>query len=242
MHTPSKGKGRPLLSLILPVYNQYYNLGEKFPIIYNTLKSDFGRGGFEIVFIDDGSTDRSMELERRFARKEGVVLLPQKKNGGRGSALKVAIPECRGRVIGFIDTDLAVPMRYVKPAVEKVLEGHDVVVGSKYAKGAKYKRTISRLIISHGSNLLVQVVLGSKVSDHQCGFKFWSSDYIKKHLHELKDNGWFFDTEMIVMAQRHGVMPYELPVEWRESKRSTFKTKHITSFLSSVFKMRFGML
>jgi glycosyltransferase AglD len=242
MHKPSKGRGRPLLSLILPVYNQYDNLGENFPKIYSSLKKEFGLGNFEIVFIDDGSTDRSMQLERRFSKMSGVVLLPQKRNGGRGSALKVAIPECRGSVIGFMDTDLAVPMKFVRPAVDKVLEGHQVVVGSKYAKGAKYKRTISRLIISHGSNLLVQVILGSKVSDHQCGFKFWSAGYIKKHLHELKDNGWFFDTEMIVMAQRHGVMPYELPVEWKESRRSTFKTKHITSFLSSVLKMRFGML
>ncbi len=242
MQTTSRGGSRPLLSLILPVYNQYQNLGENFPKIYGALKKDFKPGSFEIVFIDDGSTDRSMELERKFAKMDGVVLLPQKRNGGRGSALKVAIPRCRGRVIGFIDTDLAVPMRYVKPAVEKVLEGHQVVVGSKYAKGAKYNRTISRLVISHGSNLLVQVVLGSKVSDHQCGFKFWSADYIMEYLHELKDNGWFFDTEMIVMAQRHGVMPYELPVEWKESKRSTFRAKHITSFLASVFKMRFGML
>ncbi|MDE1865183.1 MAG: glycosyltransferase [Candidatus Micrarchaeota archaeon] len=242
MHAKSIRQGKPLLSLILPIYNQYDNLRENFPAIYDALRRDFGIGNFEIVFVDDGSRDRSMELERRFSKRAGVVLFSKMENGGRGSALKLAIPKCRGKVIGFIDTDLAVPMRFVKPAVNKVLEGHQVVIGSKYMKGVKYDRVPSRLIISHGSNLLAQVMLGSRVSDHQCGFKFWNSDYIRKYLHELKDNGWFFDTEMIVRAQRHGVMPYELPVEWRESKRSTFRIGHITSYFSSVVKMRFGLL
>jgi glycosyltransferase involved in cell wall biosynthesis len=242
MVTSSTGGKKPTLSLILTVYNQYDNLKENLDDIYDALKRDFGLGNFEIVMQDDGSTDNSMELELKFAKKTGVVLLKPKKNGGRGSALKVAIPHCKGKVIGFVDTDLAVPMRYVKPAVDKVLEGHQVVIGSKYAKGAQNIRKISRLIISHGSNTLVQVVLGSKVTDHQCGFKFWSAEYIKKYLHELRDDGWFFDTEMIVRAQRHGIMPYELPVEWTESKRSTFKTTHITRFFSSVVKMRLGLL
>ncbi len=226
------------LSLILPIYNQYDNLKENFSEIYGSLKREFGLGNFEIVIIDDGSTDRSYELEKVLAKKRGVVLLPRKKNGGKGSALKVAIPRCRGRVMGFIDPDLAVPMRYVKPAVDKVLEGHDVVVGSKYVAGAKHSRKLHRLIISRGSNLIVKLVLGSKVTDLTCGLKFWSSSYIKKHLHELKDDRWFFDGELVIMAERHGVVPYEIPVEWKESERSTFKARYILGFLWAVFEMR----
>lgn len=232
----------PTLSLILPIYNQYDNLGENFDKIYASLKRDFGPGNFEIVFIDDGSKDKSWELEKQYAKKSGVVLLPPKKNGGRGSALKVAIPKCRGRVIGFIDTDLAVPMKYVKPAVEKVLEGNQMVIGSKYIKGAHYTRKPERLLISRVGNGLVSFVLGTGVTDHVSGFKFIEAGYIKKNVKQLKDNDLFFDVEMIVRARRNGATIYEIPVEWSEKETSTLSTSRIIKFMKGIVKMRLGLM
>lgn len=226
------------LSLILPIYNQYENLRENFQDIYSYMVKNFGNGNFEIVIIDDGSTDRSFELEKSLAKRKGVMLLQRKENGGKGSALRAAIPRCRGRVIGFIDPDLAVPMRYVRPAAERVLGGCDIVIGSRYVKGARYRRRTSRLIISRTCNFLVRAILGSDVTDHVCGFKFMRSGYIKGHLRELRDQRWFFDTEMVVMAQRHGAAIYETPVEWRESTRSTFRTTYSLGFLWAIILMR----
>lgn len=229
------------LSLILPIYNQSDNIKENFPKIYDYLKNNYKSGGFEIIMVDDGSNDDSPALLESLKRFKEVVVISRKANLGRGGAVKIGIPAARGKVIGYIDTDLAVPMHYVKGAVDKVLEGHEVVIGSKYAHGAHYTRTTTRLVISSVSNALIRLFLGSKATDHQCGFKFFDARYIKKAVHDIKDNRWFFDTETLVRAQRNGITPYEVAVIWTEKTRSTFKIKQVTYFFWAIFRMWAGM-
>ncbi len=230
------------LSLILPIYNQYTNLSSNFEVIYRTLKKDYGPGGFEIILVNDGSTDGSARIIDRLSRRRGVVVISRFPNRGRGNAVKTAVPVARGKVIGYIDTDLAVPIHYVKEAVGKVLEGHDVVIGSKYASGASYSRTAKRLLISRTSNFLVRAILGSRVTDHQCGFKFCSSRYLKGAVRRIRDDKWFFDTELLVRAQRDGIVPYEIPVKWTENRKSTFRVRDAFCYFSDILVMRFGLM
>ena len=220
-------------SLILPIYNEAGNLKRNFNYIYKTLK-DLGR--FEIIIAEDGSTDGSKELARQFAReRRNVRLLSFKERSGRGAALKRAISIAKGDVIGYIDIDLAVPLRYVKTALEMMNNGCDIVVGSRY-EGTKIRRSVTRLLASKAYNLIVNIVAGSRLDDHQCGFKFWKSSFIKKEVQEAKDNHWFFDTEVLLDAQRRGLRVCTLPVSWQEHKESKVKADDPIYFVGAVIR------
>ncbi len=223
------------LSLILPVYNGCEELKKNFMPVYNRVVR---RGDAEIIIAEDGSVDCTREVARGFARLKNVRLISRKKRAGKGGAIRSAIAVARGDTIGYMDIDLSVPLRYVEMAVKKVEEGNKIVLGSRYISGASTKRSRSRLAESMLFNLMMRIFLGSRISDHQCGFKFWNGRYIKKAMKSVRDNRWFFDAEILVRAQRHGITPYELPVEWSEGSSTKVGRTDFLYFFSSILKLR----
>lgn len=223
------------LSLILPVYNGCEELKRNFMPIYKGVVA--GRDA-EIIIAEDGSTDCTKKVAMDFARMKNVKLLSKKRRTGKGGAIRSAIAVAKGRTIGYMDIDLAVPLKYVYMAVEKVEDGNKIVVGSRYAKGAKTTRSFHRFFESASYNYLMRIFLGSNLKDHQCGFKFWDGEYIRKAIKEVDDNYWFFDSEILVRAERKGITPYELPVEWHEGRNTKVKTYDILYFLRSILKLR----
>lgn len=224
------------LSLVLPVYNECGNLKRNFMKIYDAVQEI---GDSEIIIAEDGSTDCTKRYAKRFSRLRGVRVLLSKERLGRGGALKRAIRIAKGRTIGYIDIDLAVPVRYVVEALDEVERGSKIVVGSRYMRGSMTKRSAKRFVASVGYNALMRALLNSRVHDHQCGFKFWNAHFIKELLPEIKDNHWFFDSEVIVRAGRKGVKTVELPVEWREQKSSKVRGNDLAYFMSSIIRLRF---
>ncbi|MGC8478731.1 MAG: glycosyltransferase [Candidatus Micrarchaeia archaeon] len=222
-------------SLILPIYNECENLRKNFPAIYKELKKI---GDSEVIIAEDGSKDCTKEYARKFAKLPNVIFLSSPKRLGRGGALKHAISVAQGRVIGYMDIDLAVPLPYLAKAVEMVEAGNPVVVGSRYSKGSKASRSPKRLIESVVFNILMRVLLGSKIRDHQCGFKFWDSSFIKKEYKNIMDNHWFFDSEMLVIAQRKHLKIYEMPVEWKEQENTKVRSSDLVYFVRSMLDMR----
>ncbi len=225
------------VTIILPVYNGYKDLKENFPKIYGAAKR---LGSFEIIIAEDGSNDGSSELARRLGKLPNVIVLSRPERSGRGGALKRSIKIARGDVIGYMDIDLSVPLSYLPKAVEKVEEGNRILTGSRYVEGSDIQRTFKRHLLSAGYNFLLFLFFGSKVKDHQCGFKFLEKEYAKELARRIKDNHWFFDTEMLVLAQHDGIVPYELPVSWKEHKETKVRSKDIYLFLKAIFRLRFG--
>lgn len=226
---------RGKVSLILPIYNEASNLSNNFGAIYRTMEKI---GRFEIIIAEDGSTDGSKEIAARLSRSsKNVKLLSFSGRSGRGAALKRAIGIASGSVIGYIDIDLAVPLRYVKEAVDMANRGCDVVAGSRY-EGTRVRRSASRLVASKAYNLIVSAVTGSAIDDHQCGFKFWRKGFIKKEATEAVDNHWFFDTEVLLDAQRRKMKVCTLPVSWMEHKESKVKADDPLYFIGAVIRYR----
>lgn len=223
------------LSLILPVYNNCTELQRNFMPIYKELKK---MGSFEIIIAEDGSDDGSREAAIKFARMPNVRILSDKRRLGKGGAIKKGIGAAKGDTVGYIDIDLAIPLRYLRKAVEKVEEGNVIVLGSRYAKGADSSRSRHRLFESLFYNYMMEFFLGSKIKDHQCGFKFWNGRYIRRAIRDVRDSYWFFDSEILVRAQRKGVVPYEMPVEWHEGRNTKVKTADIPYFFNSIMKLR----
>ncbi len=226
-----------LLTIILPVYNERKNLESNFMKIY---KEAGALGNLEIILAEDGSTDGTREIARRFSKMNGVILLSSEKRLGKGGAIREAAKVAHGDVIGYMDIDLAVPPRYIKSAVMHVEEGNKVVIGSRYVSGSQTSRYLSRLILSLSYNAMLFLFFGSRVRDHQCGFKFFDGKYFKQKMKQSHDSKWFFDSELLILAQRDGIRPYELPVQWKEQKTSTFRYSDILLFVKAMLKLRFG--
>ncbi len=232
------GKGR--LSVILPVYNEEKVLRSSVRRIRQTLKKT-GRV-FEIIISEDGSTDRTREIAKSL-ESDDITVLHNSVRMGKGAAIQTAISHTRSNIVIFMDADLASNPGHVKELVGLLESGTAIVIGSRYLDGSKTKRTMVRHVASRGFNFLVRLLLGSKLTDHQCGFKAFRKDLILPLLDEVEDGKWFWDTELLVRAQRKGLKIAEIPIEWTEDNDSRFRifedTLHMAYSIAS-FKIKNG--
>lgn len=219
----------PFITLILPVRNDNEELTRNFPKIYKYMSDSYGRTGFEIIIAEGGSTDSSKVVAQKLSELYEVTACINL-SGGRGFALKQAIKIAKGWVIGYTDIDLPVPLGYISKAAAAIRDGSEVVIGSRYAEGSKTKRDIIRLILSSSYNYLIRLIFQTGIYDHQCGFKFWKGSYIKRLAGKIKDDRWFFDTEMIIIARKDKARIFSMPIEWNEREYTSSKVK-----LSDIF-------
>lgn len=208
-------------SLVLPVYNEAESLEGAVGAARKALRGE----SFEIIIAEDGSTDGTDKVAARLAKKfSNVKHLHNGERLGRGGALKKAFSEARGEFVAYMDADLATNPKHLKRMLQE-LRSNDVVIGSRYCQESKANRSAKRLFLSKGFNALVALLLGSKVSDHQCGFKGFRKSVAQKLCSLARDNHWFWDTEVLVLAQREGIRVKEIPVEWQESGRTKVNFK-----------------
>ncbi|MCD6557434.1 MAG: glycosyltransferase [Candidatus Aenigmarchaeota archaeon] len=205
-----------MLSVILPVHNEEENLKRNFYKIY---KSFVGLGEkFEIIIAEDGSTDNSPKICEKFKKEfKNVRHIHSNTKLGKGKALTNAILKSKGNKICFMDIDLSADLRHIKKII-KCLETNDICIGSRYSRRSKRFGSMKRLLLSRVYNFLVRMVLGSKISDHQCGFKAFRKKSVLPILKRMKSKSFFWDTEMLVLAQRARLKIKEIPVVWREGK------------------------
>lgn len=214
------------LSLILPVYKSKQYLEKNLPLIYSYLKSL--RLPFEIMVAEDGSNNIFEKKIMSFIKKhKEIKFVHSPVRLGRGRAIKNSIKLLNGDIIGYMDIDLATDISNLKKVIELFeTKKYDLITGSRYLKESKTKRSVTRKILSFFFNLLLKILFNSKVSDHQCGFKFFRKDFIRKYGEAAKSDYWLWDMEIILIAKMNKRSVYELPVEWKESRKTTVKLFH----------------
>lgn len=231
---------KEMVSVILPVYNEEKVLKDSVKSLESTLERILG--DFEIIISEDGSTDRTLDISKSL-QSERVRILHEGKRRGKGAAIKSAAACAKGDIIIFMDADLASNPTYVEQLVSLLRSGAAIVIGSRYLKGSVAERTPLRYFASKSFNFLVRVLLGSKLSDHQCGFKAFRRDLVLPVINEVEDERWFWDTELLVRAQRKGLKVAEIPIGWKEAPDSKFRllndTLHMAHSLVS-FKLMHG--
>lgn len=228
--------GNPELSVIIPVFNDRYSLEQAIPRSIDAL-SEF-INGFEIIVAEDGSTDGSADFARDFGNKDSRVhLLHSDERLGRGKALNRAIGEAKGGIVCYYDVDLATDMRCLKHLVGAIRDGADVATGSRLLRDSDIVRTGWREIASRTYNFLVRFLLGSRIFDHQCGFKAFNRERILPILPQIRSNHWFWDTEILVRSQRLGFAVREFPVRWRAGNGTTVRIKDIFEMGSSILRL-----
>ena len=202
------------VSLVLPAYNEAEGLEWTVRQTADTLREI--TSNFEIIIAEDGATDGTDKIAEKLAEEHTYVKhLHSDKRLGRGSALNRAFKSASGDILVYIDVDLATDMLHLSELIGKIRDGYDLATGSRMMPGSDAVRSAKRGFASRGFNFLVRTLLKSKLYDHQCGFKAFGRDALFDLLDQVKDEHWFWDTEILVRAQRSGYRVAEFPVRWR---------------------------
>jgi glycosyltransferase involved in cell wall biosynthesis len=208
------------VSVILPVYNEGKVLRRSVAKLETTL-SDAKIGDFEIIISENGSTDDTVQTAKSLEGAR-IRVLHERNRLGKGAAIRSAAEYSKGEVIIFMDADLASEPDTTRELVSFINNGADIVIGSRYHPESKTKRDPVRIFASKGFNWMVREAFGSKLLDHQCGFKSFRKQTVLPILDEIHDQRWFWDTEFLIRAQRKGLKIKEIPVVWIEAKDSRF--------------------
>ena len=204
------------VSVVLPAYNEADTIEHTVEVTLSTLADFLPAGAFEVIVAEDGCEDRTPEIADRMAAADDRVRhVHSDERLGRGGALERAFRESRGDVLVYFDTDLATDVQHLEELVESVrTDGYDVATGSRRIPGSEQERDPERGVASTGFNTLVRLFLWSPMHDHQCGFKAFDREALVALLDDVEDDHWFWDTEVLVRAQRAGYDVREFPVEW----------------------------
>jgi glycosyltransferase involved in cell wall biosynthesis len=220
MTTETKLKSPVEVSIVFPAYNEADALEAAVEKVTRAL-NEFARS-YEIIIAEDGSTDGTDKLADALAMKYSFIKhIHEEKRLGRGTALKNAFKKSSGEVLVYMDLDLATDLKHLKPLVDKIeYEDYDFAIGSRMLSESKVERSRTRQITSKSYNFLVRAMLGSKVKDHQCGFKAFRREPLMQLLDEVTARHWFWDTEILVRAFRKGYKIKEIPVEWKGGRET----------------------
>jgi putative flippase GtrA len=204
----------PVLDVVVPVYNEEADLEPCVRRLYAHLTATFPYP-FRITVADNASTDATLERAERLAAELPEVTVLHLDAKGRGRALRAAWSTSDAPVLAYLDVDLSTDLAALLPLVAPLLSGHsDLAIGSRLSRGARVVRGAKRELISRGYHLLLRGTLAVRFSDAQCGFKAIRADVAARLLPLVEDTGWFFDTELLVLAQRAGLRIHEVPVDW----------------------------
>jgi glycosyltransferase involved in cell wall biosynthesis len=205
---------RPVIDVVIPVHNEEHDLEPCVRRLHAYLVATFPYR-FRITVADNASTDATPLIADRLAvalPNVGVMRIPAK---GRGTALRQAWSASPASVLAYMDVDLSTDLAALFPLVAPLISGHsDMAIGTRLARGSRVVRGPKRELISRCYNLLLRGALAARFSDAQCGFKAIRADVAVRLLPLVQDGGWFFDTELLVLAQRAGLRIHEVPVDW----------------------------
>jgi putative flippase GtrA len=212
--TAARGPDLAMVDVVIPVHNEERDLERCVRRLHRHLSAEFPYP-FRITIADNASTDRTPEVARALAVELAGVRLRRLVDKGRGLALRTAWSESDAPVLAYMDVDLSTDLAALLPLVAPLISGHsDLAIGSRLARGSRVVRGLKREALSRGYNLLLRGTLAARFTDAQCGFKAIRKEVADSLLPLVRDTGWFFDTEMLVLAQRAGLRIHEVPVDW----------------------------
>jgi len=204
------------VEVVVPVYNEEKALPESIPALCAYLETYFPYR-WSVVIADNASTDDTLAVAEGLASAYPGVSVLHLKEKGRGRALKAAWLASEADIVAYMDVDLSTNLWSFLPLVAPLATGHsDVAIGSRLLRGAMVTRQWKRELISRCYNLLIKVLFGNGFSDAQCGFKALRRSAAQELLAEVEDGEWFFDTELLLLAEERGLRISEVPVDWIE--------------------------
>ena len=207
---------KPILSLILPVFNEANIISENLRAIHDFLRST--GLSYEIIVCDDCSNDGTYQkINGLLAEKPNILLLRFNKRLGKGGSIKKAIDLASGEIIIFMDADLSAELSHIIEFINILRAGNHIVIGERSVSD-RFTQGFFRVILSLIYNALVNLLFGTGIKDHQCGFKGFRMDVAKLLINEIFNNGFVFDTELIIKARNLGIPIKMVPIRWCEKR------------------------
>ncbi len=213
------------VDVMVPVYNEETDVGKNVPALMKFLSEARFPYDWRIVIADNGSTDRTPEVSRRLAEESGGRIryfrIDEK---SKGLVIKRSWMASEADILTFMDVDLSTGLDVFPALVGAVAEeGYDIAIGSRLAAGSQVKRSATRRVLTWGYNSLIKLMFGTHFRDAQCGFKAARRDVMQRLIPLVKDESWFFDTELLILAEKLGHRVKEMPVKWVEDRRTSVK-------------------
>lgn len=201
--------------ITVPVLNEENDLEKNIKILADFLSKNFNYE-WEIEIADNGSSDRTSEIGKKLANGNNRIKYLRLEKRGRGLALKESWQKSNADILSYMDVDLSTNLEAFPKLIEEIMKGADIAIGSRLLMTSRTKRQIKREILSRGYNILVKLLFRNGFSDAQCGFKAIKKEAANMVLPKIKNDSWFFDTELLLLAERHNYKIAEVPVEWIE--------------------------
>ena len=210
----ARAAGVPVLDVVVPVYNEQSALATSIRRLHHYLHEHFPFP-MRITIADNASTDDTPLIAAELAGELTDVCVVRLEQKGRGRALHHVWSVSDAPVLAYMDVDLSTDLTALAPLTAPLISGHsDVAIGSRLSRGSRVVRGAKREVISRCYNLILKSTLAARFSDAQCGFKAIRADVARQLLPHVSDTGWFFDTELLVLAERSGLRIHEVPVDW----------------------------
>jgi glycosyltransferase involved in cell wall biosynthesis len=230
------------VDVVIPVLNEAHVLEKSVQTVRAFLGANLPYR-WRVVIVDNGSSDGTDDIGRRLAAELPDVQFVHLQQRGRGRALRHAWTQSDADVVSYTDVDLSTELPALPKLIDAIFnEGYDVSTGSRLMKESKTVRGYKREFISRCYNLMVKAVLFTSFSDAQCGFKAVSRRAVNEIVPQIKDQSWFFDTELLVLAEKQGYRIKDVPVLWIEDDDSRVKiVKTAWDDIKGVFRLRWKL-
>lgn len=212
------------LDIVLPVYNEEKELAESVGTLMSFVSRHMKDYLVQIVIADNASIDATYTIAMQLAQKYPLVSVIHLDQKGRGRAVKKAWLQSRAQFVSYMDIDLSSDLKHLPSLVHALSRGYDIAIGTRNASGSLvYGRSLLRTITSKMYIVLIKLFFFVNFSDAQCGFKAMSSKSASAILPHVLDDEWFFDTELLILAEKSGIRIFEEPVRWVDNPGSTVR-------------------
>ena len=235
-------KKRHSVAIVIPVYYKEAptlarRLGEQIRFYRKALR----HYDWTIIVANNGPRKDVLPVVRSLMRKHKHLTYTDIDIPGRGIALRHTWLSCKQDLLAYMDADLATSLHSFPKMLSLLSEQCDIVIGSRYVQGANIKRTFIRLILSKFYNFLLNTILGLHITDSQCGFKGIRREVAQEVIPSVKDQEWFFDTEMLFVAKEKKYSICEIPVEWYEQEETSVKLISVSlNYIKNILRLRFS--
>lgn len=212
------------ISIVVPVYNEEVELEENIKKLVSFGKEKLCKYSWDIIIADNASKDRTLSIAKKLSRTIPSVSVLHLDEKGRGRAVKRAWKKSKADFLAYMDVDLSTDLKHFIPMVCSLQKGFDIAIGSRNRKKSNVKgRSFLRTLTSKGYIFLIKLLFWVRFTDAQCGFKVVTRNVVREIIPFVVDNEWFFDTELLVIAEKAGYRIFEEPVMWEDNPGSTVR-------------------